>query len=92
MASDFPGVGHRYLVDFQAFKVILSFASDTSLTYTFTQASVHSIVLCRVSDGLDSTTASWEFAVVSVSDAVGASGARSEKARSRVPPCSRRYG
>jgi hypothetical protein len=34
MPSDFPGAGHKYLVDFQAFKVILSFASDTSLTYT----------------------------------------------------------
>jgi len=34
MPSDFPGTGHRYLVDFQAFKVIMSFASDTSLTYT----------------------------------------------------------
>jgi hypothetical protein len=34
MASGFPGAGHKYLVDFQQFKVILSFASDTSLTYT----------------------------------------------------------
>jgi hypothetical protein len=34
MPSDFPGAGHKYLVDFPAFKVILSFASDTSLTYT----------------------------------------------------------
>jgi len=34
MPSDFPGAGHNYLVDFQAFKVLLSFASDTSLTYT----------------------------------------------------------
>jgi hypothetical protein len=34
MASDFPGAGHKYLADFQAFKIMLSFASDTSLTYT----------------------------------------------------------
>jgi hypothetical protein len=34
MPSDFPGAGHKYLVDFQAFKVILAFASDTSMTYT----------------------------------------------------------
>jgi hypothetical protein len=33
MSSDFPGAGHNYLVDFQQFKVILAFASDTSLTY-----------------------------------------------------------
>jgi hypothetical protein len=30
----FPPVGHRYLVDFQAFRVELFFASDNSLTYT----------------------------------------------------------
>jgi MoaF-like len=34
MPSDFPGAGHKYLVDFQGTKVILAFASDTSLTYT----------------------------------------------------------
>jgi hypothetical protein len=34
MSKDFPGAGHKYLVDFQAFKVILSFTSDISLTYT----------------------------------------------------------
>jgi molybdenum cofactor biosynthesis MoaF-like protein len=34
MSSDFPGTGHKYLVDFRAFKVILWFASETSLTYT----------------------------------------------------------
>ena len=34
MSNAFPGIGHKYLVDFQAFKVILSFTSDTSLTYT----------------------------------------------------------
>ena len=33
MASTFPGAGHKYLVDFQAFKVTLDFASDTSMTY-----------------------------------------------------------
>jgi len=33
MSSAFPGTGHKYLVDFQAFKVTLSFTSDTSLTY-----------------------------------------------------------
>jgi hypothetical protein len=33
MPSDFPGAGHKYLADFQSFKVTLSFASDTSLTY-----------------------------------------------------------
>jgi hypothetical protein len=38
MASDFPGAGHTYLVDFQGTKVILSFASDTSLTYTVLNA------------------------------------------------------
>ena len=38
MPADFPGVGHRYMVDFQAFKVMLSFASNTSLTYTVLNA------------------------------------------------------
>jgi len=33
MPSTFPGTGHKYLVDFQSFKVTLSFTSDTSLTY-----------------------------------------------------------
>jgi hypothetical protein len=31
--ADFPAVGHAYLVDFQKFKVKLSFASLTSLSY-----------------------------------------------------------
>lgn len=34
MGCPFPAVGHRYLVDFQAFRVELFFASDSSLTYT----------------------------------------------------------
>jgi hypothetical protein len=34
MGCPFPAVGHRYLVDFQAFRVELFFASDNSLTYT----------------------------------------------------------
>jgi len=34
MAEVFPGTGHRYLVDFQAFRVELYFTSETSLTYT----------------------------------------------------------
>lgn len=34
MSEKFPAVGHRYLVDFQAFRVELYFASQTSLTYT----------------------------------------------------------
>ena len=38
MADSFPAVGHRYLVDFTVFKVILSFTSDTSLTYTVQNA------------------------------------------------------
>jgi hypothetical protein len=33
MTSEFPGVGHRYFVDFVAFAVELDFASETSLTY-----------------------------------------------------------
>jgi hypothetical protein len=32
--ADFPAVGHSYLVDFQKFKVKLSFTSITSLSYT----------------------------------------------------------
>jgi hypothetical protein len=32
-ASGFPGVGHRYFVDFVAFQVELDFTSETSLTY-----------------------------------------------------------
>jgi hypothetical protein len=31
--ADFPAVGHSYLVDFQQFKVKLSFSSPTSLSY-----------------------------------------------------------
>ena len=34
MDVSFPAVGHRYLVGFQKFKVVLSFTSDKSLTYT----------------------------------------------------------
>lgn len=34
MECAFPAVGHRYLVDFQAFRVELFFASESSLTYT----------------------------------------------------------
>lgn len=34
MADTFPGVGHRYLVDFVDFRVELFFGSETSLTYT----------------------------------------------------------
>ncbi|MBI2714078.1 MAG: hypothetical protein HYX37_06435 [Rhizobiales bacterium] len=34
MQDQFPAIGHRYLVDFQAFRVELNFASETSLTYT----------------------------------------------------------
>ena len=33
MSTVFPGVGHRYFVDFKAFQVELDFASETSLTY-----------------------------------------------------------
>jgi hypothetical protein len=33
MASRFPGVGHRYFVDFVAFQVELDFTSETPLTY-----------------------------------------------------------
>jgi hypothetical protein len=33
MTTAFPAVGHRYLVDFVAFRVELHFTSDTSLTY-----------------------------------------------------------
>jgi hypothetical protein len=33
MEQKFPGVGHRYLVDFKAFRVELDFTSETSLTY-----------------------------------------------------------
>jgi hypothetical protein len=33
MSNVFPGVGHRYFVDFESFRVELDFASDTSLTY-----------------------------------------------------------
>jgi hypothetical protein len=34
MATEFPAVGHRYLVDFKAFRVQLHFTSLTSMTYT----------------------------------------------------------
>lgn len=34
MPDLFPAVGHRYLVDFKAFRVELYFSSETSLTYT----------------------------------------------------------
>ena len=32
-SEKFPAVGHRYLVDFKAFRVELDFASETSMTY-----------------------------------------------------------
>lgn len=34
MSQAFPAIGHRYLVDFQAFRVELYFPSTSSLTYT----------------------------------------------------------
>jgi hypothetical protein len=34
MSLNFPAIGHRYLVDFVAFRVELHFTSATSLTYT----------------------------------------------------------
>ncbi|MDC7789869.1 hypothetical protein PQJ75_14105 [Rhodoplanes sp. TEM] len=34
MPETFPATGHRYLVDFQAFRVELHFESDSRLTYT----------------------------------------------------------
>lgn len=34
MLETFPGTGHRYLVDFKAFRVELYFQSESSLTYT----------------------------------------------------------
>ena len=33
MADAFPGVGHRYRVDFEAFRTELHFISETSMTY-----------------------------------------------------------
>jgi hypothetical protein len=33
-ANTFPAVGHKYLVDFQQFKVMLDFTSITSMTFT----------------------------------------------------------
>lgn len=33
MKQAFPAVGHRYFVDFQAFRVELDFESETSMTY-----------------------------------------------------------
>jgi hypothetical protein len=57
--SDFPGAGHKYRVDFQAFKVDLSFASDTSLTY---------VVLNQ--DGSPGQTETVTFKAESVADRV----------------------
>lgn len=34
MPELFPAIGHRFCVDFKAFRVELYFPSDTSLTYT----------------------------------------------------------
>jgi len=34
MSETFPATGHRYLVDFEAFRVELYFEAETSLTYT----------------------------------------------------------
>ena len=34
MSDSFPAVGHRYLVDFEEFRVELNFSSMTSMTYT----------------------------------------------------------
>jgi hypothetical protein len=34
MLETFPATGHRYLVDFEAFRVELYFESESSLTYT----------------------------------------------------------
>ncbi len=33
MDGSFPAVGHKYLVDFEAFRVQLHFTSETSMTY-----------------------------------------------------------
>jgi hypothetical protein len=34
MSIDFPGTGHKYIVDFDVFRVELAFTSSASLTYT----------------------------------------------------------
>jgi len=34
MPEAFPAIGHRYLVNFEAFRVELFFECETSLTYT----------------------------------------------------------
>jgi hypothetical protein len=39
MTCAFPAVGHKYFVDFVAFRVELEFTSDTSLTYYNVDAS-----------------------------------------------------
>ena len=38
MPDAFPGAGHKYLADFQAFKITLNFTSATSLTYVVLNA------------------------------------------------------
>lgn len=43
MSRQFPAVGHRYLVDFKAFRVELDFSSATSMTYYNLDAEDHRI-------------------------------------------------
>ncbi|MDB5584776.1 MAG: uncharacterized protein JWR80_9952 [Bradyrhizobium sp.] len=38
MSDDFPGIGHRYLVNFGPWKTQLYFSSKTALTYTGVKA------------------------------------------------------
>jgi hypothetical protein len=43
MSDKFPAVGHRYLVDFKAFRVELDFESETSMTYYNLDANGHHV-------------------------------------------------
>jgi len=63
----FSGAGRTYRVDFAAFKVILCFASDTSLTYTVENADgspgASETVTIRTEEiGLDLFLVTWQEA------------------------------
>jgi hypothetical protein len=62
MDSDYDQLFYRWIVDGN------TVSTDSFYTTVFTTPSVHVIVQCRVTDGFDSTTASWEFAVVEALD------------------------
>ena len=62
---NFPAVGHKYLVDFQAFRVELNFTSLSSMTYTGiapdgSRGGSETVKICVKSLGHDMFLVTWQ--------------------------------